>query len=389
MKIFTCSSCKSVAFFENSQCVRCGHTLAYLPDQGVLSAMEQAEADPATPAEAGLYHRALDPSARGTRYRLCKNYTTHAVCNWAIPESDEHEFCLACRLNEAIPDLSDPAALESWHKMEIAKRRLVYTLLELRLPVEPKEEQAESGLAFAFKNDGPDGERVLTGHCDGLVTINLKEADSPIREQTRVNLGERYRTLLGHFRHESGHYYWDRLVKGSPQLAAFRALFGNEELDYAEAVKKHYASPKQDWADEYVSVYATMHPWEDWAETWAHYLHMLDTLETAQVYGIALQPRAVGGARTAAVAARRVQLGSFQDLIEAWVPLTVALNSLNRSMGLPDLYPFVLAQRVIDKLRFVHDVVEGGIFGEAQVDEAPPQRAAPVAPAPGTAASPA
>jgi len=352
MKIFTCSACKNVVFFENSQCTRCGHGLAYLPDRGVLSAME-----PALDGASGV-QLALDPAAEGARYRLCKNYTDHAVCNWAVPEDEGHEYCLACRLNETIPDSSDPTAHASWHGMEIAKRRLVYTLLELGLPVEPKQADQQRGLAFAFKSDGPNGEKVLTGHCDGLVTINLKEADSPTRERARVELGERYRTLLGHFRHESGHYYWDRLLKDSPRLSDYRKLFGDEQADYAEAVKRHYESPKQNWSDEYVSAYATMHPWEDWAETWAHYLHMVDTLETAQSYGLAIRPQAVGGAVAEAVTARRVRFENFDQLIAAWVPLTVALNSLNRSMGLTDAYPFVLGERVIAKLRFVHEVVE-------------------------------
>lgn len=352
MKIFTCSACKHVAFFENSQCTRCGHALAYLPDCGVLSAMEQAIDGP--PGE----YVALDPAANGIRYRLCSNYTGYAVCNWALPVDDPHDFCLACRLNDTIPDLSEQSALLSWQGLEVAKRRLVYTLLELGLPIEAKREQPELGLAFAFKSDGADGEKVLTGHCDGLVTINLKEADSPWREQTRVAMGERYRTLLGHFRHESGHYYWDRLVRGSQQLTEYRALFGNEELDYAEAVKRHYENPRQDWAQEYVSAYATMHPWEDWAETWSHYLHMVDTLETAQSYGLAIKPQAVGGATAEAVSAGRVRFERFEHLIAAWVPLTVALNSLSRSMGTGDVYPFVLGERVIAKLKFVHDVVE-------------------------------
>lgn len=365
MKIFTCSSCKHVAFFENSQCIRCGHTLAFLSDQGVLSALERDAASNEGAGDGGSLYVALDPSAQGTRYRLCKNYTTHSVCNWAIPEHDSNEFCLACQLNETIPDLSDPTAFDSWQRLEIAKRRLVFTLLEIGLPIETKAQNAEAGLAFAFKADEAD-EKVLTGHCDGLVTINLKEADAPAREQMRVSLGERYRTLLGHFRHESGHYYWDRLLKDSDQLDAFRALFGDEQESYADALKRHYSGPKQNWSEEYVSSYATMHPWEDWAETWAHYLHMVDTLETSQAYGLALKPRPVGGATTEAVTARRVHLENFDDLIEAWVPLTVALNSLNRSMGLPDLYPFVLADRVIQKLAFVHQVVERAVKQGAQ-----------------------
>ncbi|HEY1536037.1 MAG TPA: putative zinc-binding metallopeptidase, partial [Polyangiaceae bacterium] len=209
MKIFTCSACKQVAFFENVQCVRCGHALAYLPDLGVLSALEQVP-EPNGPTPASSYV-AVGSDAQGPRYRLCKNYSDNAVCNWALPEHDPNDYCRACRLTSTVPNLSDPDAIDAWRRLEIAKRRLVYTLIELGLPLESKDDQPETGLAFAFKQDGPDGERVLTGHCDGLVTINVREADAPAREQTRVSLGERYRTLLGHFRHESGHYYWDRL----------------------------------------------------------------------------------------------------------------------------------------------------------------------------------
>jgi len=360
MKIFTCSACRHMAFFENSQCTSCGHALGYLPDRGVLSALRVVAPLPGASAEAPLHYVAVDPTlASDARYRLCRNYTTYGVCNWAIPEDDANEYCPACRLNSIIPNLSDPSVLEPWRRLEVAKRRLVYTLIELDLPLESKHEKPETGLAFEFKVDGSDGEKVLTGHCDGLVTINVREADSPTLEQTRVKLGERYRTLLGHFRHESGHYYWDRLIQGTPYLSDFRHLFGDEQADYDEAVKRHYAAPRQNWETDFVSAYATMHPWEDWAETWAHYLHMIDTLETAQSYGLSLAPRAVGGAQADSLLARRVHFDDFDDLIAAWVPLTVALNSLNRSMGLPDVYPFVLAERVIAKLGLVHRVVAG------------------------------
>ena len=380
MKIFSCSVCQNVVFFENSQCTRCLHLLSYLPDRGVLSAIEISAEDPQKIV-------VLDPAAQGARYRLCANYTSHAVCNWAIREDDPNDFCLACRLNHTIPDLSAPNAVEAWHHMEIAKRRLVYTLIGLGLPVESKEGEANTGLAFAFKRDEADGTRVLTGHCDGLVTINVREADPAERERTRLELGETYRTLLGHFRHESGHYYWERLVSNSAWLSQYRALFGDETLDYESAVQRHYqAGPPPNWPENYVSAYATMHPWEDWAETWAHYLHMVDTLETARSYGIALKPVAVGGAPAENVSMRRLNFDDFTDLITAWLPLTVALNSFNRGMGLNDLYPFVLTDRVIEKLRFVHEVIEGDPIpattdAEPRASAAPLEQVAPPAPA--------
>jgi hypothetical protein len=200
---------------------------------------------------------------------------------------------------------------------------------------------------------------VFTGHSDGLITINIAEADDPFREKLRKQLNEGYRTVLGHFRHEIGHYYWDRLVKESDWLPAFRNVFGDESYDYGEAVKRHYAqgSPNN-WPDYYVSAYATMHPWEDWAETWAHYMHLVDTLETAQSYGLVLRAKPEGGPRAPTVSARQVDFEDFDELIAAWLPITVALNSLNRSMGVIDPYPFVLVDAVLDKLRFVHDLVQ-------------------------------
>jgi hypothetical protein len=258
-----------------------------------------------------------------------------------------------------VPNLNDASALAAWQRLEIAKRRLLYTLFGLGLPTQSKAEDSERGLAFAFKQDEPD-QKVLTGHADGLITINIAEADDPVRERTRIQMGEAYRTLLGHFRHEVGHYYWDRLVKNTDWYPKFRELFGDESQDYAGACERHYASgPPVDWQSNYVSAYATMHAWEDFAETWAHYLHMVDTLQTARAYGLALRAKPVGGTkRPLTMTATRLDFDDFDDLLSAWVPLTVAMNSLNRSMGLPDPYPFVLSLPAIEKLRFVHDVVE-------------------------------
>jgi hypothetical protein len=353
MKIFGCSVCQQVLFFENTTCTRCGHALAYLPEHTVVSALEPA---PDTPGE----WIALAPVAGKARYRLCPNYSEHAACNWAVPVARGERFCGSCRFNDVIPDLADAHAKEAWQRLERAKRRLVYTLLELGLPLEARSEATPRGLAFAFKKTTAQ-EKVFTGHSDGLVTIDIAEADDPFREKMRLELGETYRTVLGHLRHEIGHYYRMRLVDGSPDEDACRGLFGDERADYGEAVKRHYAAgAPADWNTRFVSAYASMHPHEDFAETWAHYLHMVDTLETARSYGLALRPRATGGATTelATVRATRLDFDDFDDLMNAWVPLTVALNSMNRSMGLADAYPFVIPAPAVAKLRFVHDLVE-------------------------------
>lgn len=358
MKLFTCTSCTQVVFFENVVCTKCGHTLAYLQDHAVISAIEPApvEAGAATGGAAGVFV-ALAPEAQGARYKLCANSTQFQTCNWALPVDDQESYCRSCALNQTIPNMADNHALDGWHRLEKAKRRLVYTLIGLGLPLAPKRVDPR-GLAFSFLEENG-GAKVLTGHDDGLITINVAEADDPFREKMRVQMGEAYRTVLGHFRHEIGHYYWDRLISKSDSIAKYRELFGDETADYAQAMQNHYdRGAPADWPLRFVSAYASMHPWEDWAETWAHYLHMVDTLETSRSYGLALRPKAVGGGALPEVAARRLHFDDFDDLISAWVPLTVALNSLNRGMGLADLYPFVLSDAAITKLRFVHDVIE-------------------------------
>ena len=347
MRLFSCSACKQLLFFENVKCEGCGHSLAYLPEHSVVSALEPS----------GNEWVALAPEAGGARYRLCGNSIEHGVCNWAVPAGSDASYCRSCSLNDMIPNLSDPNAVPAWQRLEIAKRRLLYTLIALGLPVEAKT-ATERGLAFSFKADQA-GEKVFTGHDEGTITINVAEADDPFREKMRLRLGEVYRTLLGHFRHEIGHYYWDRLVRTTRWLDPFRALFGDESDDYAKALERHYErGAPESWQAEFVSAYASMHPWEDFAETFAHYLHMVDTLETARSYGLALRPKPVGGAEILPVTTRRLHFDDFDDLVTAWFPLTIALNSLNRGMGLADLYPFVLSPRAIEKVRFVHDLVD-------------------------------
>jgi len=377
MKLFTCAACQQPVHFENSRCTRCGHALAFLPDHAVLTAIEPVEGTP------GAFV-ALGGGAKRERYRLCGNQIDHQACNWAIPESESQNqrFCRACRLNEVIPNLADPIAQAAWLKLEYSKRRLIYTLLGLGLPVESRAERPE-GVAFAFKQDLPGEEKVMIGHDEGLITINIAEADSPFREKTRLELGETYRTLLGHFRHEIGHYYWDRLIAGSSFQERFRTLFGDESASYDLAVAAHYKNgAPPDWPLHFVSSYASMHPWEDWAESWAHYLHMVDTLETARSFGLALRPDVPVGDGKREIRTRRLDFDDFDDLSQAWVPLTIALNSLNRSMGLPDLYPFILSEPALQKIRFVHEVIEKFGTGAEKATQPAASDAPKSAPAP-------
>jgi hypothetical protein len=345
MKLFECQNCRQPLYFENTRCESCGLALGYLPQQGTVTALRPD----------GEALRALaEPKGR---YRLCAN-SVHQVCNWLVTLDALEPFCAACRHNRTIPDLTQPLNLARWRKIETAKHRLFYTLLKLRLPLATRTEDEEGGLAFDFIAEDP-GAPVITGHAAGLITINLAEADDPERERQRFEMGEPYRTLLGHFRHEISHYYWTRLVAPSARIEEFRATFGDERADYAAALEQHYAQgAPPDWADHYVTRYASSHPWEDFAETWAHFFHMLDTLETAAAFGLSVKPQVAKGTGLAARMDFDPHHAELERVIDAWLPLTFAVNSINRSMGMPDLYPFVLAPAVIVKLAFIHRLIQ-------------------------------
>jgi hypothetical protein len=346
MRVFTCD-CGASVFFDNSQCLSCGRELGFAPD--VLAMVSLGE------LRGGTFETS------GGRYLKCANYVEQGVCNWLVSEHDEGELCQACRLNHVIPDLSLPENRQLWLEVEKAKRRLVYSLNQLGLPLLSKDDDAESGLSFDIKANVGD-ERVLTGHADGLITLNLSEADAAEREKMRLAMKERYRTLLGHFRHEIGHYYWDRLVRDGDRLDDFRALFGDETEDYTAALRRHYAAPPDPgYAESFISHYAASHPWEDFAETFAHYLHMVDTLETAQQFGFA------------APAAPQ----DFETLMSEWYRLSVALNSLNRSMGLPDAYPFAISPLVKQKLGFVHELIQAARRANSEATFSSSTRAGP------------
>ncbi len=349
MQLFRCQACEQVLYFENRQCTRCGHRLGFLPERSTLAAVEPE----------GDGWRTLDASS--SQVRFCVNAEQDA-CNWLV--SDGQKLCLACRHNLTIPTLSQGANLERWRKVEQAKHRLFYTLLRLGLPLKTRAEDPAHGLAFDILAEPRPGEtKVLTGHDEGLITLNLAEADDVERERMREEMGEPYRTVLGHFRHEIGHHYWDVLVRNAPdaeaRLEACRAVFGDDRADYQEALKIHYANgAPADWQEHFVSAYATTHPWEDFAETWAHYLHIVDTLETAAAFGVDLHPIASSDdSLVAEIHFDPHNPGAFEKLMEAWLPLTLAVNSLNRSMGQPDLYPFVLSPSAIEKLAYVHALI--------------------------------
>lgn len=351
MKTFLCS-CGNQLFFENTLCLTCGKQLGYLPDIAKLS--------PLLPVDDELWHSDL-PGYEQPRYRMCRNYSSENACNWMVSASDEEHYCQSCRLNGIIPDLGKPCNRQAWLRIEKAKRRLLYSLYYLHLPVIGKTQDLQGGLAFAFLEDSANqfefdndnNNQVLTGHHDGTITINLAEADPSTRERVREAMNEQYRTLLGHFRHESGHFYWERLINGTHWLDEFRSLFGDEKADYALSLEKYYsAGPPVDWSNNYVSAYASSHPWEDWAETWAHYLHLVDTVEMARDYELTVRGRPIHSLEFASD-----EDSDFDVLLTDWNELTKVLNSLNRSMGQPDAYPFTVTGMAVEKIHFVNRII--------------------------------
>ncbi|WP_342361986.1 putative zinc-binding peptidase [Terrarubrum flagellatum] len=350
MRLFQCHACGNAIHFDNRACQRCGRRLGFIPALGVLTALEPADDDQSF----------VSPRALGRVFRFCAN-AEYEACNWLCPADDPIGFCAACRHNGVIPDVSDHQRLQEWRLIEMAKRRLFYSLLRWGLPLRTRQEDPEHGLIFEFLADDiySGAPKVMTGHESGRITIALAEASDVERERRRVQMREPYRTLLGHFRHEIAHYYWDILVSDGGPIEECRALFGDERADYQAALASYYqAGAPANWPDQFVSAYASVHPWEDFAETWAHYFHLVDGLETGASFGIQIAPR---GALAEELSARLdfdpYRASDGDQLVEAWLPFTIALNSINRSIGLSDVYPFILSPAAIEKLKFIHALI--------------------------------
>lgn len=338
MRDFVCPNCGQHLSFENSVCLSCDSALGFSLDDMALVVIAEAGSGP---PRSGY--------VSADEHELCANLHL-AQCNWLVAKKPGGQLCASCRLTRTRPADGDVKALAAFADAEGAKRRLIAELTELKLPVVGRDEDPRYGLAFDLLSSERD--KVFTGHEDGVITLDLAEGDDVHREQLRIAMDEPYRTVLGHFRHEVGHYLYFRLVGPSPDFVErFRELFGDPDADYQAALDRHYnEGAPAGWQEEYVSSYATMHPAEDWAETFAHYLHIRDTLDTAAAFGFA----------PANATYERKILGpsGFDAIVEMWLPLAWALNMVNRSMGKPDLYPFVLPVAVLEKMRFAHMVVD-------------------------------
>lgn len=357
MKLFTCTHCGQLLYFENNQCEQCRYPLGFVT---ATLRLEPLVAWDNTSFKLYTAGDRVEREDEHTLYQWCDNHQ-YGVCNWLVPKGSTSPYCEACQLNGTIPDLSKPAYVERWQVLEKAKHRLVYSLLRMHLPLISKHTNEEEGLIFNFLADESKdpSQRILTGHANGVITINIAEADDIEREMARKAMEEPYRTVLGHFRHEIAHYYWQVLIENSPYLEGFRQLFGDERADYGQALQTHYSSgPAADWRERFISAYAASHPWEDWAETFAHYLHIMDTLETAYAFGLSVQPTVLDKQSELSVKLKKdpYELEDFTKVISWWLPISFAMNSLNRSMGLNDPYPFVIPPKVIEKLGFIHSL---------------------------------
>jgi hypothetical protein len=348
MKRYQCT-CGNGLFFENSTCVNCKRDVGWCPtcrrivplDKGPDGLLVCGQPDCAAPV------------------LKCRNYAEQNVCNRCVPREGKvgPALCDYCRFNHVIPDLTIPVNKSRWARIERAKRRALYDFDFLGLPYGTAADGVSPPLKFDFKTDAKDpalkkyrpvdnGEQVMTGHDNGVVTINLREADPVEREKARIAFGEAHRTLVGHFRHEMGHYVWDVAIKGKKEPAC-AALFGDHTVPYDEALKAYYANgPKPNWPEAYVSGYATMHAWEDWAETFANYLDLVATLDTAE--NGALVPQ--------------LDWADFDAMASTYATLGVSLNELNRGIGLIDFLPEILVGPVRHKMAFIHALtkVAGG-----------------------------
>lgn len=358
MQLFSCAACGQPVHFDNRSCVKCGHRLVFVPESLSMEALEPA-GDP-------NWSLVSDPSRQ---IRFCAN-EVNDVCNWSVPADSDHKFCPACSHNRLVPDASTEEGVEQWRRLSQAQRHLFYSMLRLKLPHPNRDADPQGGLVFDFLVDevAPDGSIIpaMTGHDEGLIAIRAAEADDATREQVRSNMNEPYRTMLGHFRHEVGHFIWNKLVRDANRLEACREVFGDEREDYGEALKRNYESgPQPGWQENFISSYASVHPWEDFAECFAHYLHIVDTLETAHAFGIAIEPEGHEQLETD-VSFEPYSARSARQIVNAWVPLSVALNSMQRSMGEADLYPFVLTPAVMVKLEFLHKLLHGKVPEDQQ-----------------------
>ncbi len=289
MKLFECQNCGQPLYFENTRCESCGLSLGYLPECETITALKPVD---------GLWRALAAPSGH---YRYCAN-VEHGVCNWLIQSDNPEAFCAACRHNRMIPDLSQPGNLAHWRMIEIAKHRLFYTLLKLRLPLTTRPEDPD-GLAFDFlsirrnavrRRPGDDRPRQRPDHDQPRGGGRLPSANasvirwaSPIARCSAISATRSPITIGA---------AWLRARRPWTSSGAFSATSARTTRPRSSSIMPRVR--RADWPEHFVTAYASAHPWEDFAETWAHYFHMVDTLETAHAFGLTVRPRLVKAERS-------------------------------------------------------------------------------------------
>lgn len=326
--------CGAEIFFDSRICEACKSPLAFNPRTLKFDRIEKTNK-----------HSNHPPNGS----RLCQNGVDYSVCNWLADYNAPQGLCFGCQFNRTIPNLARPTNVKLWAIIEANKKRLLFSLIRLGLPLANGWQLPDRGLLFDFLEDTrsiPTAEPsfVTTGFLAGVITLNVLEADPASRLAQQEAANEVYRTVLGHLRHESGHYVFSLFSEDDSLQKGFFRLFGDSARDYTAALQSFYANgPLANWHQHHITPYASAHPSEDWAETWGHYLHIQDTLETAASFGL--------------VDAYPEYL-DFRQKIQSWRRLSVGFNELNRSMGLSDAYPFVINDNVAEKLGFADRVVK-------------------------------
>jgi hypothetical protein len=337
VRVFHCDRCGDVVAFDAMRCPGCGDALGYLSDELAVRTL-------ASSADPGVFSVAGDDRA------LWRCLNAAWGCNWMLPAGSATPWCRSCSLTRGRPDEQRTVAMTAWMSAEAAKRRVVHQLDSLELPIEPRSDGLADGLAFDLVHLPSEGG--ITGHLDGVITLDLVETDEGHRSQLRRDLDERFRTVIGHLRHEMGHYYWRWLVGQCDDLAQFRLLFGDERDDYAEALERHYSGTGESWdPTRFVTAYAASHPLEDWAESFAHYLHIIDATDTAVAHDLIPTDGA------SLLIDEPLRDLAFAEVLAAWQPINDAVTAVAESLGAPPLYPFQLTGAVVDKLAFVHERV--------------------------------
>lgn len=312
VKRLHCPTCGNEVFFDSIECVRCRTGLAVeIRGRGALSVLDAST---------------TTPCARRSVWS----------CNWPAEPGAFDQLCASCRLVDPNIWAHDPRMVP----FQTAQRRALYQLAELGVPWR----DVDPALRFVYLSKTADPDATI-GHRGGEITLDIDEADPAYGERIRANLGEHYRTPLGHLRHELGHFVWLTMVANDPdRLAAFRERFGDERDDYAAALERHYQRVDDlSWRDRHVSFYASAHPWEDFAESWAQVMHVHDVVETGAAWGVVHAP--------ADPADARAWLGTS-------VTASVAANELARAMGMRDLYPFALTEGARTKVEFCWRLVD-------------------------------